>query len=73
MSDEAAIFACSGYFLGCLRPHLTEARETKVAEGDWAAGFIGGVFAGDVSGNILAGGDFIWNICSSVKSFGTSF
>ena len=49
MSDEAAMLAYSGYFLGRPRPCLTGAREAKVAEGDLAAGSIGVVSAGDVS------------------------
>ena len=39
MSNRAVILACSRYFLSCPRPHLIEARETKVAEGDLATGF----------------------------------
>lgn len=48
MFDEFAILAYLRYFLGCLQPHLTEAKEAKSIKDDLAAGvFIGGLSAKD--------------------------
>lgn len=49
-----ATLTCSRYFLDCLQLCLTEAKETKSTEGDWATGFIGSIFAGIAS---------IWDVC----------
>ncbi len=49
ISARAATLAYSGYFLGHPQPHLTEAREAKIAEEDLAAGSIEVIFAGDTS------------------------
>lgn len=51
--NGVAILAYSKYFLGCLQPCLTGARETKLAEDDLAACSIKGISTGDV---------FIWSI-----------
>lgn len=64
ISDEAATLACSKYFLGCPRPHLTKAKEAKIAEGNLATYFIGG---------ISAGVPFIWGFFAEDASVGGAF
>lgn len=46
MPNGTTILACSGYFPGCQRPHLTETKKAEVVEDDSAAGFIEVTFAG---------------------------
>ena len=49
MSDKAGTLAYSAYFLNCLWPHLTKAREANIAEVDLAASFIEDTSAGNTS------------------------
>ena len=49
MSNGVAMLAYSRYFLSCLQPHLTRAREANVAKGDLAAGSIEVISTGDIS------------------------
>lgn len=73
MSNRAATLGCSGYFLGCLWPCLTRAKEAKHTESDWAAGFIRGVFAVSASvwdvfaGDISMEGVSAWGICIGTR------
>lgn len=61
MSDGATTLAYSGYFLGCLRPCLTKAKDAKVTESDSATGSI------DITS---AGGTSIWGVSAWVASTG---
>lgn len=77
MSDRVLMLACFEYFLDCPRPYLTRAGEAKPAEGDYATGFIEGIFAESAPiSDVFVGAVSIeeistWGICVSARLFGT--
>ena len=72
--SENAMLACSGYFLGCPRPCLTEAKDAKGAKGvsAWGAS-VGGTYAEGASvGGTSASSAFVRDAYVGAELFGTS-
>lgn len=57
MFDGAIILVCSKYFLGRPQPHLTKAKEAKIAKNDLTIDFMEVTSARDA---------FVWNVSVEV-------